>query len=341
MKLKIAALFLFSALTFLIPLSAKTQSRPIALGLSSLKKTSIPTEKQDKPAKEALYAVCDSFNILNEETGKVEKVSARDFVRGAVCAEMPPDFALEAMKAQAVASHTYALRLMHEQNKNPSPDLKGADFSANPSKWQVYTTEALARERYGDKFPIYWAKICEAADSVLNEIMIYEETPIAAAYHSMSCGKTEASENVWQSPAPYLSPVESFGDTLAESFESTVSMPDNEVKSIILSYDSSLDVSGNSDDWFSDIERSDSGYIVSLNICGKNTDGGKFRSLFSLRSSCVDIERGDGVFTFTVKGYGHGVGLSQYGADYMARQGNDYREILSHYYSGAELVKTK
>lgn len=356
MKMKLAAAVIFSCLTFLIPMIALTKDIPAAADITVSQpqssssseesaeqtdesKENTETDETNTDEKSKEYKFRDYFMILDETSGKVEKVSVRDYVRGAVCSEMPPDFALEAMKAQAVAAHTYALRLANEQASNPSPELKGADFKADPSNWRVYTTQKLAQERYKENFEVYWSKICEAADSVLNDILIYDDTPIAAVYHSMSSGKTEDAKNVWQSSVPYLVPAESEGDTLAENFDSSVTLSADEVKKIISDYDSSLKFEGEPSGWFANTVYSDSGYITSIDICGKTVSGNDFRNMFSLRSSCAEITFKDSSFTFSVKGYGHGVGLSQYGADYMARQGSDYREILSHYYPNSEFAK--
>lgn len=356
MKEKLVLFLVFFLLVMCIPMMAMGFSLPQAPapgGETSQAGSEEPSQasgeesqpqSQPEPAQQAQGEITaqvpteKTFKILNENTGKVEEVSIRDYVRGAVCAEMPPDFALEALKAQAVAAHTYALRLQQEQKSSPNEKLKGADFSARPQDWLVYTTEEQARERFGDKFEQYWQKICQAADEVVDEILLYEEQPIVAAYHSMSAGKTEDAKNVWEAGAPYLVPAESFGDTLAPDYETTVKLTSDEVKAL-LQAQGEITLPEDPAGWFSAEERSDSGYLTQIQAGDKTFTGNELRNIFSLRSSNVQVGYQDNAFTFTVKGYGHGVGLSQYGADYMARQGDGYRDILAHYYPGTTLAK--
>lgn len=381
MKIKLFAAAVFSLLTFLIPLTALTKKPPEAVSTtvnqnissSSSSSSEVTSEENSAETSESAsenseestssessssqsadensaqettsdnpsYTFRDYFMILDNSSGKVEKMSLRDYLLGAVCAEMPADFAEEALKAQAVAAHTYALRLSVEQSSSPSEELNGADFSADPSNWLGYTTKELAKERFGNNFDVYWSKIEKAVDSVLNEIIVYENTPIAAVYHSMSSGMTEDAQNVWQSSVPYLVATESQGDTLAENFDSTVTLSGDEVKAKISAFDSSLTFDDDPNKWFSNAVVSDSGYIVSIDVCGKTVSGTQFRNMFSLRSACVHTAFSNGSFTFSVKGYGHGVGMSQYGADYMARQGSTYRDILDHYYPNCQIIRVK
>ncbi|MDR2931774.1 MAG: stage II sporulation protein D [Oscillospiraceae bacterium] len=279
-----------------------------------------------------------SFRILDESTGKVNDVSLRDYVRGAVASEMPVSFHMEALKAQAVAAHTYALHQHYTQQKNPDPALKGADFSADPANMLVYSTEERVKAFYGEPYAdAHWNKICEAADSVLPYIMEYEDEPIVAAYHAMSAGMTEAAENVWSGRADYLLPAESVGDYLAPDYETRVNLSADEVKSALLGAYPSMDLSGKPGGWFSDIVRSDSGYITEIDVGGVLLHGKDIRTLFGLRSHNMDIFYTDQGFSFAVYGHGHGVGLSQYGADFLARQGYTFDQILENYYSGVTL----
>ena len=281
----------------------------------------------------------DYFKILNTATGKVQKVKRGDYVRGAVCAEMPPSFHTEALTAQAVAAHTYAVRWHLNQQSSPDPSLKGADFAADPDHWRGYVTEAQARERFGDKFDVYWGKLTEAADRGAEYVLVYEEEPIVAAYHSISAGNTEAASNVWPGEAPYLAPVESFGDTLAPNYETTVRFTPQEVSKALLSADATLALGDDPAGWLKITSRSPSGYALTVEAGGGSFTGQEIRTLFGLRSSDFEISYAEGAIVFTVRGYGHGVGLSQYGADYMARQGAGFEEILLHYYTDCQLAK--
>lgn len=280
----------------------------------------------------------DVFHILNETTGEIHEISVRDYVRGAVCSEMPSTFHSEALKAQAVSAHTYALNLKKQHAKNPVASLKGADFKADPSNWRGYVTEEQARERFGDQFEEHWGKICDAVDAVWNQLLIYDDEPIAAAYHAISNGTTEASENVWGRPLPYLQPVDSEGDLLAPGYEKQLVYPLEEMRSVLTDAFPDANLTGDSDSWITIYSRSPSGYVTAVEVGGTTVSGLDFRSALGLRSSDFTVQLQNGSFIVTTAGYGHGVGLSQYGADYMARQGSSYREILLHYYQGAQLV---
>lgn len=280
-----------------------------------------------------------AFSVLDQTTGKINEISLRDFVRGAVAAEMPVSFHSEALKAQAVAAHTFALHSRLAQQESPDAGLMGADFGADPSNMKVYITEAKAKEFYGggELADAYWNKICDAADSVMNYILEYDDEPIVAAYHAISSGQTEDAANVWSGGAPYLVPVKSEGDILAPGFETTVTMAPDEVKSKLMAQYPDLELGGEPSLWFGEETRTDSGYVNEIEVGAADIAGKELRQVFGLRSHDFEVSYADGTFIFTVTGYGHGVGLSQYGADFLARQGYTFDEILSTYYTGAEL----
>lgn len=278
-----------------------------------------------------------TFSILDESSGKLLSVSSKDFIRGALAAEMPPTFHPEALKAQAVAAHTYALCVQAMQQDSPDPSLKGADLSADPQNWKSYTTEKIFRQRYGNMADAYWKAITDAADQVSDYIMVYDNRPIVAAYHSMNTGMTEDASNVWTGNAPYLIPVESRGDALAPDFQVQQDFPAQEVKKALESLSSGISLGDDPQDWIALGQRSPSGYILTVNIGGQDFPAKDLRTLLGLRSTSFLLNYANDTFSFTVQGYGHGVGLSQYGADWYARQGMDFSQILSHYYPTAEL----
>ncbi|MCI8650263.1 MAG: stage II sporulation protein D [Anaerotruncus sp.] len=273
----------------------------------------------------------DGFTILDEQTGKRFTVTAQEYVRGSLAAEMPPNFHPEALKAQAVASHTYALCLKAQNNG------EGEDFSTDPQNWKVYTTEEQFYKRYGKLADAYWKTICEAADAVTGYVMAYEGEAIVAAYHSMSSGLTEDAANVWMGSKPYLVPVESPGDQLAPDYCTTVNFTADQMLQAIHTVYPDVELGADPSDWIAVTERSQGGYVTAVQVGDLLLHGKDLRTLLDLRSSDFEVNWGGGQFTFTVKGYGHGVGLSQYGADYMARQGATFDEILLHYYPGATL----
>jgi stage II sporulation protein D len=274
-----------------------------------------------------------SFKILDSSTGRVSEVPVRDFVRGAVVAEMPATFHPEALKAQAVAAHTWALNNHLRQQRTPEPALKGADFAADPSNREGYMTERQARAFLGPQADMFWDKIVAAADSVLPFIIEHDGEPILAAYHAMSAGMTEDSGNVWLSSRPYLNPVESPGCLLAPNFEVEIVLSQARVKNTLHASHPRMDLSAPPGQWFNIVSRSDSGYVTEVAAGDLLLHGREIRTMFGLRSHNLDIGFGGSDFIFTARGYGHGVGLPQYGADFLARQGYTFDEILEYYYS--------
>lgn len=279
----------------------------------------------------------DGFTVLDRSTGKIMKVSTRDFVRGALAAEMPPTFHPEALKAQAVAAHTYALNVKAAGEVSPNAEYKGVELSADPKNWKSYVTEKLFFERYGELATAYWKTICEAADEVSGYAVVYEDEPIVAAYCSMSNGTTEDAANVWLTGLPYLVPVDSFGDTLAPDYATTETFTAAEVADALKGAYPDIELSDDPTVWLSGEEYSASGYVTSIKAGDQTLSGAELRSLLGLRSTDFTSGCNGDTFTFEVNGYGHGVGLSQYGADYMARQGSSFDQILQHYYPGTTL----
>ncbi|MBQ9938807.1 MAG: SpoIID/LytB domain-containing protein [Oscillospiraceae bacterium] len=281
----------------------------------------------------------EDFKILDEDSGKIITVSAIEYIRGAIAAEMPFTFHVQALAAQGVAAYTNAVRSQIKESTSPTPELKGADISARPSSLNGWTDEKTIKEWYGIYADAAWQKICEAADIASEYILIYDSEPIVAAYCSMSCGTTESSQNVWGGELPYLSSVESIGDKLAPDFATEVIIPPKELQNMLSKENTAFDFSLSYDNWFGEKMLSDSGYVLLQNVCGVDLTGQKLRSILSLRSACFDVSFNGTAFCFKVNGYGHGVGLSQYGADYMARQGCDFTEILQHYYKDVLIAR--
>jgi len=327
--LKTAALFAFllaaiPMLTFLKPTDKQTATAD----------DETVTETSAAVTEAAAEEITDSIKILDHTTGQVTEISLRDYVIGAVLAEMPATYHEEALKAQAVAARTYAVRQREKQRISPDPELLGADISNDSSKYQAYFTPVQAKAFYGDGYDTYYEKAADAADATGNAILVQGGEPIVAAFHSTSGGMTESAEVVWGSPVDYLVPVESEADESSPSFLDEQVFSEDDIKSRIP--DGSFE--DDPADWISVTERSASGTVTEMTAGGKTLTGAEFRELFSLRSANFTVEYADGQFTVTTKGSGHGVGMSQYGANAMAVAGSDYKEILLHYYTGAEIV---
>ncbi len=278
-----------------------------------------------------------AFYILDESTGEVLEVPVEDYVRGAIAAEMPVDYHIEALKAQGTAALSYALWHHLQQQEAPDPALKGADFSADPSRRLGYMTQQQVWDFYGDRADYAWDKISEAAQEAARTVILWEGEPIAAAYHAISAGMTEGAENIWDGPLPYLQPVDSGWDVLAEDYKSTAVLAPGEIRQQAEAQ--GITLLPNDETWFEEEERSPSDYVTRIRLGDRTLTGNQLRQLLGLRSASFTIGRQGKNFIFYVRGYGHGAGLSQNGADYMARQGADYQEILRHYYTDVTLAR--
>ena len=270
------------------------------------------------------------FKVLDTDRNKVLSLSPREYVIGALSSEMPPSFHKEALKAQAVAIYTNALRSSYSDDEYVA--------KASPENLYGYTTQKILKERWGKNFDAYYEKMCSAVDEVLGTVITYNDKPILAAYHSMSSGKTESAENVWGESVPYLVPAESEGDKLAADLVETKTLSSDETREILKNALPDTFLPEVDTLLFTDFEYSSSGTLLSAVVGDKEISGQNLREMFSLRSASVEISAENGEITFTTKGYGHAVGLSQYGADFLGRQGADFKEILKHYYTGTSLL---
>ncbi len=268
--------------------------------------------------------------ILDDESGKITEMSVDDYIFGVVAAEMPASYCDEALKAQTVASFTYML-----YRKNERVDLD-YDVIASSSRDQAFITREEARKKWGDNADKYCEKIEKAMASVKDYVMVDDEgKPILAAYHNISSGKTESALTVWGKDYYYLQPVESLGDLTASKYISEASFTTDELLKKLSLPETDLDNSK----WISGIKTSESGTVTEISICGKKFTGAKIRSLLGLKSSVFTVTFSDDSFKFRVQGHGHGVGMSQFGANYLARQNYSYIEILSWYYTDCKMIR--
>lgn len=278
----------------------------------------------------------DTIDVMMSNTGSVKTLKMREYIIGSLSGEMSASYHKEALKAQAVACYTFALYVASREEKRP----EGADISDDSTVYQSYIDEDARKKKWGDDFEKNEKIMSEAVDEVFGQYLEYDGKPAMAAYHAMCSGKTESAANVWGKSVSYLKSTVSSGDKLAPNYETCQKVSADEFKRILfkkgLTYG---DYPTDASKWIGDIERYDSGVVKYVDICGKKISGTDMRSLFSLKSADFDISFADGSFSFTCRGNGHFVGMSQYGADYMARQGSSYDEILNHYYPGTVLKK--
>ena len=265
--------------------------------------------------------------------GTVTSMDMQDYLTGVVSAEMPPGFHAEALKAQAVAARTYALYCASFSKHGE------AQVCTDYRCCQAWQSDEQLRTKWGEDYDADHEKIRSAVDLTYGEYLSAGGQPVFAAFHSSSASVTENSADVW-SAVPYLVSVPS-PETADDvpNYISTLRCSPIDFRDTVLSAHPEADFSGPEDQWIGELRRDGSGRVASVVLGGEEVSGTELRSLFSLRSTAFELSYSSSAFTFTVTGFGHGVGMSQYGADKMARQGADYVQILTHYYPGTILVK--
>ena len=266
---------------------------------------------------------------------RVESMSLRDYLLGVVASEMPASFEPAALEAQAVAARTDTFyRLL------VAKPHAGAASCTDPGCCKAYLGPEELRRRWGEDYDRWASKIAAAVDATDGEVLTWEGEPIFAAFHACSEGRTEASEDVWVAALPYLRSVPT-PETEADvpSFRSTARFTGEELRGIIEDKVPGAVLPEDPAAWLGGECLSASGRLLALEVGGVTLSGSAFRRLLGLRSAKISWSYGeDGAFTFETAGYGHGVGLSQYGAEAMARAGESCESILLHYYPGTQLA---
>ena len=285
----------------------------------------------------------DTDHVSVYDDGEVIYLSMFDYVCGVVAAEMPASYHEEALKAQAVASYSYTLYHINTLKDNPDTESvhHGAAVCTDPSHCKAYISKAEAKEKWGETaFEKYWTKIESAVKAVYKKAACFDGEPINATFFAISAGKTENAADVWGSDVPYLKSVDSAFDKSYPEYSSTSAVSKEDFKEKVLTLDKEASFGDDANSWIGEITRSEAGGVLSVTIGGKSFTGSQIRSLFSLRSANFEVAFKDNSFTFSVKGYGHDVGMSQTGAEYLADEGKTYEEILKWYYTGIEITDT-
>ena len=260
-----------------------------------------------------------------------------DYLYGVVGGEMPASFPLEALKAQAVAARTYTVRRMASQGGDPC-GRQGADVCTDSTCCQSYRSPEALEAQWGDAAQRNGDKLREAVAGTHGIIAVYEGAPIEALYHSTAGGRTEDAQNVFSNALPYLVGVDSPGEQDAAHYEDTETFSRKTFASTINKGCSGAKLKADQLETQVEIlSRFDSGQVEAVRLGKAEISGKEMRKLLGLRSANFQIAFTQDEVRVTTRGYGHGVGLSQYGARAMALEGADYTEILKHYYTGIDL----
>lgn len=280
------------------------------------------------------YSEYSEIKLLHKDTDEVEEVKLDDYIACVVSAEMPVSYELEALKAQAIVARTYTIYKITTSKKHDNADI--CDKSTCCQAW-ISKENRLKRWKESDA-QNNWNKIIRAVNETAGKIVTYNNKPINAFFHANSGGKTEIPFYVWGgSGYPYLQVVETSGEDAYSQYSSEAEFTKEELERKIREKHSDFEIDLEENDCIEIKERDSSNRVVTVKIGNLNLSGVETRTLLGLRSANFTVDISNNKVNFKVIGYGHGVGMSQTGADALAKQGKNCEEIIKHFYSGVEI----
>ncbi|WP_446898314.1 stage II sporulation protein D [Clostridium sp. LBM24168] len=283
----------------------------------------------------------EKIKVYITKEKKIEEIPIEDYVVGVVSGEMPAEFSIEALKAQAVAARTFALAHMEQYGGKKYKGSTGADV-CDTAQCQVFMSKEERMSKWPDKDRnMYWNKITDAVSSTGGEILTYKGKLVMEPYYfAISGGRTESALAVFNDDIGYLKSVESPGEERAKKYETRKDILKREFIKIVNSNYKTAQLSvPNLETAVSIKSRNEGGTVKEIKLGGVTVSGIKFRALMGLNSSNFSISFKDGIVSIKCLGYGHDVGMSQWGADAMAKKGKNYKDILYHYYDGVKVCK--
>lgn len=281
------------------------------------------------------YDKYNTIKLLHTDTDKVEEIQLDEYLYGVVSAEMPASFEEEALKAQAVVARTYTIyKIVNNVGKHGEADI--CDDSGCCQAW--ISKEDRLEKWDEDKREENWNKIVDAVNSTQGKIITYEGKPINAFFHSNSGGATEAPIDVWGgSGYPYLQSVATAGEDAYSQYSSEATFSKEEFEEKIKEVHSDFEIDFDEKDCIKVEEYTDGNRVKTVKIGNLELSGVEVRTIFGLRSANFKVTINDNEIKFEVTGYGHGVGMSQTGADSLAKEGQSYEDIIHHYYTDVEI----
>ena len=332
MKQVVATALVLLLIFFLLPLLL-IHNEPLASG----EDVPVPTGELPLDRTVVSPAISEDGKIdvrVSLGDGEILTLPLDKYLWRVVAAEMPASFEPEALKAQVVAARTYTVSKMG-RTVETHPD---ADVCTDITCCQAYTDPAEAAANWGDSAQAYTDKIAAAVADTDGMVALFQGAPIQAVFFSSAAGKTVDAVEVWGNSVPYLTSVDSpEGEEDVPNYHSTVTVPLEEFKAKISAAHPDADLSGEPAGWFANTVQNSGGGVEYVDVGGVTLRGSELRTLFGLRSTYFTPSAVAEGVSFSVTGYGHGVGMSQYGANTLAKEGKDYQEILKWYYTGVEI----
>lgn len=282
------------------------------------------------------YKNYQTIKLLHSATNQIEEIKLDEYLYGVVSAEMPANFELEALKAQAVVARTYTIyKIINDGKKH-----EGANICDNSNCCQAWITKENRLAKWEENLrKSNWNKIVEAVNSTQGKIITYEGLPINAFFHSNSGGTTETTANVWGGTGyPYLKSVETSGEDTYSQYSSEVVLTKQDFINKFKEKHTNFEIDFNAADCIKILEYTEGNRVKKIKIGNLELSGVEVRTILGLKSANFTILIEGESVKLKVTGYGHGVGMSQTGADSMAKNGSNYEEIIKHFYTGVEIV---
>ncbi len=318
-------------LLFMTALLLVEEPAPENMGLASLPLPSISVPPSPTPDPlVVLTSDQDQPITVAQEDGSVVTMPLSEYLVGVVSAEMPASFHPQALMAQSVAARTYTLDKL---GASPSQNHPEAAVCTDHTCCQAYLSPEQSAANWGAGAGFYSSKVTEAVSATDGQVILYDGEAIAAFYFSSAPGSTLDGDEVFVSDLPYLVGVASPEGEEVPNYQTTVTVPVGEFSALFAAQYPQADLSGSPDTWFSNRVSSSNGGVASLDVGGVTVDGHTLRMLFGLRATHFTPTADQTQVSFVVTGYGHGVGMSQYGAETMAQAGSTWQEILTWYYT--------
>ncbi|MGI6668171.1 MAG: stage II sporulation protein D [Acetivibrionales bacterium] len=299
------------------------------------------TAPEPEPPEKTTEAESYKITVYVASTGETVDMDLEEYIKGVVAAEMPAGFDLEALKAQAVAARTFAYGRMSGVYASKQGMHDDADICTDSTHCQAWVSKKDAMKKWGIlSAPRYWGKIERAVNETRGMIVTYQGTVANTLFHASSPGRTENAENVWQGTyVPYLRSVESEGEEASKDYIVSVMLKTDEIAEKLKEAYPDRKIDAISSDSIEILGLTVGRRVKMIKVGNIVIKGTEFRKLFGLRSACFTVEQiEDDLVRVTTTGHGHGVGMSQWGADSLAKKGGTFEEILRHYYTGVDII---
>ena len=331
-------LTIFIVVIFVLPALFTRKTLNVSNLISKKETSNVPTDVDDSKEKNTTkydYKSYSTIKLYHQDSKQIEEIPMDQYLYGVVSTEMPANYEIEALKAQAIVARTYTLYQIVKVTKKHD----GADICDKSSCCQAWISKEDRFAKWAEnERESNWSKIVQAVDETSGKIITYNGEPIDAFFHANSGGKTESASNVWGGEnLPYLQSVETSGEDGYSGYNTELTLSKDELKEKLKQVYPDIEINLENHEEIKILEYTESGRVRNIKIGNTVVAATKLRSCLGLRSTFFDVKINGEMITFYVTGYGHGVGMSQTGADSLAKQGYTAEDIIKHFYTGVEI----